>query len=157
LSVAIRVKSASAPATERELGALRNLLGDSHPDWVGFLQDGNGGTPEPNELEVGEDNLLGVRTFFGAGEALQERLRLARVLPGNVLAIADDGCGNYLCLRLDGDQAVVFCDHELDEVTAVAASFTDFMAKLRPDPGSVKLEPGQVISAWIDPSLLERK
>ena len=54
--------------------------------------------------------------------------RLDRLLP-----IGTDGCSNYLCLVLDGDEAgsVVFFDHETAGVTPLADSFSEFLAMLR--------------------------
>lgn len=48
-----------------------------------------------------------------------------------------------------------FWDHELEQETALNATFTAFLESLEEfDPRSVELKPGQVVSAWIDPSLL---
>ena len=53
--------------------------------------------------------------------------QLDRLLP-----IGTDGCGNSLCLVLDGDDlgCVVFFDHETAGVTPLADSFSEFLAML---------------------------
>lgn len=49
----------------------------------------------------------------------------------------------------------MFWDHELEEETAISSTFSEFLDSLRNfDPASVELKPGQLISVWIDPSLL---
>ncbi|MEM6791925.1 MAG: SMI1/KNR4 family protein [Myxococcota bacterium] len=71
--------------------------------------------------------------------------------------IADAEGGNYVCLRREpsGAWGVVFWDHELEEETAISSTFSEFLDSLRNfDPASVELKPGQLISVWIDPSLL---
>jgi hypothetical protein len=63
-----------------------------------------------------------------------------------LLADVDAACG-----------AVYFWDHEQPTPSVqIASDFAAFVELLRPfDPDSIKLMPGQVMSAWIDPDFLK--
>ena len=64
--------------------------------------------------------------------------------------------GNYVFV--DGATgAVYFWDHEQPTPPVqMASDFAAFMEMLEPfDPGSIKLKPGQVKTAWIDPDFLK--
>jgi len=62
--------------------------------------------------------------------------------------IAEDGSGNIVAVSPGG--SVCFWDHETDELLVIASSWEEFASGcVTPEP--VKLEPGQIKSAWIDP------
>ena len=126
-----------------------------HADWIEFLRRNDGATPEPNAHDEHRD--VAVQAFYGAAEARSAYRDLSDRMPPHLLPIADAEGGNFVCLGL-GPRAsgVLFWDHETEEATPVAASFARFLEGLFPfGPDSVELAPGQVISAWIDPALLE--
>lgn len=138
----IRDVAPAAPATD-------------HADWIEFLRRNDGATPEPNAHEADPD--VAVHAFYSAAEARVAHRDLSDRMPPHLLPIADAEGGNFVCLGLGPDASgVLFWDHETEEARPVAASFARFLEQLSPfGPDSVELAPGQVISAWIDPALLE--
>lgn len=149
-----RSPGATSSDLERVIGP---SIGAQHSDWVDFLLQQDGAVPDVNEFDVGADNGSGVQTFYGAEEAVRTREHLSDRLPAYLLPIADAEGGNFVCLGLSPQvSGVFFWDHETERAIHLAASFTGFVEALRPfDPDSVELKPGQVVSAWIDPALLE--
>lgn len=63
-------------------------------------------------------------------------------------AIGEDACGNGFVVTRDG--AVLFWDHETDNLISLATSVSEFVANCI-DSVPVELNPGQVKSVWIDP------
>jgi hypothetical protein len=128
-----------------------------HGDWIDFLTQNDGAVPEVNEFDVGPQNGSGIQRFYSIAEVAAARRQLADRMSEAFLPIADVEGGNYVCLGLSPrSSGVLFWDHETEEATHISSSFSKFIDDLRPfDPGSVVLKPGQVVSAWIDPSLLE--
>jgi hypothetical protein len=68
--------------------------------------------------------------------------------------IGEDSCGNQFLYSPDG--CVLFWDHETDDETFLAKTINEFLGSLSP-PAPVELQPGQVISAWINPAFLEEQ
>ena len=64
--------------------------------------------------------------------------------------IAEDESGNAFVARPNG--CIAFWDHETGELTDLAASWEVFVEGCAPAQ-TVQLEPGQVKSVWIDPTL----
>lgn len=128
-----------------------------HADWIEFLRRNDGAIPEVNEFDVGTDNGSGVQAFYSAAEVRSALRQLSDRMPEHLVPIADAEGGNYVCLGLaPHGSGVLFWDHETEEATQISTSFAKFLENLRPfDPDSIELKPGQVVSAWIDPSLLE--
>ena len=63
--------------------------------------------------------------------------------------IAEDEGGNYFVAASDG--AVLFWDHETDDLTPLANSLQEFVAQcIAPPPA--ELDPKRVKSVWIDPA-----
>ncbi len=115
-----------------------------------FVSRHDGARPNNNILAVPGDE-ISVRKFVPVVEAAALRDGIEG-FPPHAIAIAEDDCGNYVWLE-PRTGAVFFWDHEQDEHgVLIADNFDDFLALLQPfDPSSIKLGPGQVISAWIDP------
>jgi hypothetical protein len=65
----------------------------------------------------------------------------------------EDGCGNLVTEMQDG--SICFWDHETDELTVIANSWEEFAIGCVP-PREVKLEPGQVESAWVNPEFAKK-
>jgi hypothetical protein len=143
------------------VGSIRDIVpgatATEHDDWIEFLRRNDGAVPEVNEFDVGTDNGSGVQAFFGVADVQETRHRLSDRMPEHLLPIADAEGGNYVCLGLSPQgSGVHFWDHETEEATQVSSSFAQFLEDLRPfDHDAVELKPGQVVSAWIDPALLE--
>ena len=66
---------------------------------------------------------------------------------------AEDGSGNLF--TEDANQQICFWDHETDVVTAIAASWDEFVRGCT-EPKEIRLEDGQVKSAWINPELAKK-
>ncbi|MDX9724336.1 MAG: SMI1/KNR4 family protein [Myxococcota bacterium] len=135
----MQIKSEGAPVTELELECLRDAIGSEPPsDYVGFLSSRNG-------------------CRVDVGRVIAEKAALGGQLSRHAWPVADAEGGNYVCLRREeaGVWCIVFWDHELETETVLSSTFSAFLESLEKfDPASVELKPGQVISAWIDPSLL---
>lgn len=135
---------------EREIG--RALPADYRE----FLSHSDGATPSPNFFDTQGSGNSRVRKFVPA----QDLLRLCNEVAGlyeldiRALPVAEDAFGNYVLLRTSETDFgnMSFWDHETDEVSLVAASFTDFLTVLKPDTDdlSPELDPGDV-EVWIDP------
>ena len=128
-----------------------------HHDWIAFLKEHDGAIPDGNQFDVSPDGGSGIQRFLSVAEARATKRRLVDRLPDAFLPVAEAEGGNYICLGLSpSSSGVIFWDHETERGTPVALTFQDFIDNLRQfDPDSIVLRPGQVISAWIDPSLLE--
>jgi hypothetical protein len=121
------------------------------PSYVEFVGKHDGAKPAANSF-VTSDNEVGVSRFIPVAEAVD----LAREIDGfppQVIILAEDDCGNYFYVEPETG-AVCFWDHEVDGADEqVAEDVSAFVAKLTPfDPERVELAPGQVRSAWVNPS-----
>ncbi len=140
------------PPGEEALRELAAHIGHGlPPSYVSFVNTHDGAHPEENSL-VTSDNEIGVSRFIPAAEAA----RLSQEIegfPSQVIPFAEDDCGNYFYVKPETG-AVHFWDHEVEggdeQVAADAAGFVERLAPF--DAKRVQLAPGQVISAWIDPS-----
>lgn len=127
--------------------ALNCVLPDS---FRAFVRDHDGAEPEDNTFDV-PGNQSGVRAFIslvGASELMRE----IEGFPTTGVPVAEDGCGNYVWLKSETGE-ILFWDHEFEsDGVVIANDFEAFIASLKPfDIASVRLEPGQVIHAWIHP------
>jgi hypothetical protein len=160
-------KPADAAALERWT---KSLPGRLPADYLRFLQQSNGGKPQPNRCpDMRGEFRFSVRTLLGITGSSDTDLgahmeRFRGRVPGNMIPIGYDDCGNLFVLSIAGKDAgcVYFWDHELeadegepprtDKLTRVAVNFAAFLRGLkRFDPASIKLNPGDVKSVWIDP------
>ena len=135
--------------SEQDVAMLERRLPSGLPHgYRRFLLHHNGGTPQPDCVDVPGFGETDVQVFYGIGrdietsciqwniDALNERLD-AWLVP-----IACDSGGNVFCLSLrpNDNGAVIYCD--LDSVFAdfgkpppmypVAADFDNFLSRLRP-------------------------
>lgn len=131
---------------------------------VGYLQrlaEINGAVPESNIFDVADRNNSGVNQFIPFDRVSYEVGLLEQHGVETFLPIAYAEGGNYVCVATKGldEGKVFFLDHEipgLAALTKVAASIEDFFQMLRPFTSEdIKLKPGQVKRAWIDPDLLK--
>ncbi len=120
-------------------------------DYRTFVLKHDGATPAPN-IFASSQNQSEVRRFVRLSEAASLRASIEG-FPSKAIPVAEDSCGNYVWLD-HKTGAVFFWDHELEQDgEKIADSFEAFLASLEPfDPQSVRLEPGQVKSVWVDPS-----
>lgn len=124
---------------EAELGA---VLPHSYRQ---FLMKSNGGAPTPDTIDIpgAECSPTDVQVFFGIGRTVESSdlswnfALVGQRCPGlHALPIACDSGGNLFCLKFEGDAAakVIYCDLDDPDCATyeVAASFDEFVAKLRP-------------------------
>lgn len=145
----------TAGATDKELEAVERRLGCRLPaTFETFLRRHNGASPEPNRLPGAEQGIT-VRYFLPLSAALALAAEIEG-FPRDAWPVAEAACGNYIWLDARSG-AIFYWDHEIDgKSPSIAQSFDEFLEKLEPwDPATVRLEPGQVRSVWIDPAFLE--
>lgn len=133
---------------EQALVALEHDLGLVLPvAYRAFLQQHNGGYPDPNAFERETNNRKGrqlaiVSDFFGIDDVRKYRRWHVDRVPRNLLAIARDPGGNMILLSVDGSDVgqVFFWDHDREttpptyaNVYAVAPDFSSFLDALH-DP-----------------------
>jgi cell wall assembly regulator SMI1 len=131
------------PATEQDVTHLEMALAAVLPaDYREFLLQHNGGYPKPSGFCDGQEV---VDSFFGfceKGNCLWCNYYMTRaVIPADVIPIAGDPLGNYICLAVKKPRAgkVFFWDHEagesggLSELAESFSAFLDSMCELPPD------------------------
>lgn len=160
----IKIKRVNKAPSEKSIARAESELGCALPvEYLVFLAKYNGGEPETNIFRIpGTANESGVNEFI-AIENLAKEFELGGFRQiGGVIPIAYAEGGNYVCLSTAKPDlgAVLFWDHEVvtdrSGLLKLANSVQEFLDLLEPfDPRQVKLKPGQVKSAWIDPSLLD--
>jgi cell wall assembly regulator SMI1 len=126
-----------------------------------FVMKYNGSEPESNVLDVkcvrrdsGEiyENSLGVSRFIPLMRIITEGKHIDGV-SCRFIPVAEDSCGNYVCLDLDTDGEVFFWDHEdpSDDIR-LANSWKEFLESLEAfDVDKIDLGSIKVISSWINP------
>ncbi len=145
------------PAMPMDIEELqREVGGELPPSFIDFLQHHDGAKPETNSFKIGYTNGSGVNGFIPLGDILSARGNID-ALPTTAFPIAWTEGGNYVFIDMAADGSVFFWDHEQPErPTLLASDFASFVNMLEPfDPTSIKLRPGQVTSAWIDPDFLK--
>ena len=136
-----------------DIARLEEAIGGALPfEYLEFVRSHDGATPESNSIAIGTHNESSVRCFIPAAEAAS-LVGEIEGFPSAVAPLAEDGCGNYFYVKI-GSGSVCFWDHEVDDGdTEVASTITEFLSALLPfDSSTVKLAPGQVKYAWIDPA-----
>jgi|HubBroStandDraft_5_1064220.scaffolds.fasta_scaffold208627_2 hypothetical protein len=143
-------KSASKEAVQKLEAALGCPISDS---FRRFVSENDGSEPESNQFKIGDDNGAAVNRFIPVSEILEERQYIDNC-PSQAYPIAWASCGNYVLLDEGEGGKVYFWDHEFEDenITELADNFDAFLSMVEPfDLDSIKLEPGQVKSVWIDP------
>jgi hypothetical protein len=143
-------------ASRQEIVALERTLGESLPsEFIDFVAQHDGAEPETNIFKI-ETTESGVNEFIPV-KAIPREMKLIENLPGRAFPVAWAEGGNYVLLNLGAGGAIFFWDHERPEnIVRLASSFRSFLESLEPfDINSIKLKPGQVQKAWIDPNFLK--
>lgn len=162
MTISIR-KIKEAPSAEL-IARTEKVLGCALPaGYLAFLAKYNGGEPETNVFQIpGVGNESGVNEFIDLVSLPKEIEFGGFEETKGVIPIAFAEGGNYICLAISEPDlgTVFFWDHEVangrNGLVKLASSVQEFVGLLKPfDPTQIKLKPGQVKSAWIDPSLLE--
>jgi hypothetical protein len=144
MAVTFEYPDGHRPATEQDVTHLEMAITAVLPaDYRAFLLQHNGGYPKPSGFCNGQEV---VNSFFGFCEknnCLLCNFYMTRtVLPFDVIPIAGDPFGNYICLATSKPQAgkVFFWDHEggasgnLSELADSFSAFLDSMCELPPLP-----------------------
>lgn len=119
--------------------------------YVDYLKIHNDGDLEPNFLKFRE-NAVNIRYFYGMGT--ENNVDLTEIypiyrdrIPENCIPIAEDDCGNQICMSLNGDSygKIYFWDHEtmdmdenekknlsIDRMILIADSFDALCKKICP-------------------------
>jgi SMI1-KNR4 cell-wall len=121
-----------------------------------FTRENDGAEPETNIFKINEKTDCGVNKFIPVSKIVDERQWVGN-LPSTGYPVAWAEGGNYVFIDEGKKGEVYFWDHELPEqITKVGNNFEAFISNLEPfDTESIKLRPGQVKSAWIDPDFLK--
>ena len=120
------------------------------PDYRQFLLTFAGGPPEGCSFRVPglEENRrlaeLYPLTTDSEGASLEGTVDWDEFFPREMLAFADDGCGNWFCIGIRGQISgrVFYVDHDYERdhplhISQIAASFQQFMQSSQPpDPPS---------------------
>ena len=145
------------PASRNDIAEFEEKLGESLlPDFLVFVQQNDGSEPETNIFKIGTTNESGVNGFIPIREIVGEMQKIDN-LPARSFPIAWAEGGNYVFINQALSGAVFFWDHELpDNLIRLSDSFLSFLESLEPfDIRAIKLKPGQVKKAWIDPDFLK--
>lgn len=130
----------------QDIASIEAELGAALPDsYRRFLLHYNGGAPTPDTIDVpgAVGSPTDVQVFFGVGRSVESSdLAWNLALVGercaglHILPIACDSGGNLFCLQFERGAAarIIYCDLDDPDCATyeVAASFDDFVAKLRP-------------------------
>ena len=123
-----------------------------------FVETNDGAYPEDNSFPVGDiAHMGGVDRFIPIESIIRQREYIEDIGP-HAYPVALSACGNYVILDQGKEGAIFFWDHEVEGgLTKIADRFDGFLNLLEPfDVASIKLAPGQVKSAWINPDLLKQ-
>ena len=119
--------------SEDQLIDFEKDVGKSLPDdYRLFLLKNNGGRPEPNIFQTLDGKYESdIQFFYGLVDddlyGLRDNLiHLRDRLSDREIAIATDSGGNYITINIDSDE-VCFFDHEIEEYSLIAKSFSDFI------------------------------
>ena len=124
-------------------------------DYINFLLESNGGTPEEDlvfdfiDVVNNETNSTDIREFYIFYEENEDMyddimevnsiMREEETISEDYFVIADDSAGNPICMKINGDDkgTIFFGDHELEDadtgyilMSKVADSFSEFIGKL---------------------------
>ena len=130
---------------------LAEAVGHELPgSYVAFVGDHDGAAPATNSFII-RDNEVSVSRFIPVEEAVSLGKEI-NGFPQGVIPFAEDDCGNYFYVE-PRSGSVWFWDHETEGADEqVALDALGFEASLMPLDSEVKLAPGQVRHAWVNPS-----
>lgn len=148
----ISIENSKKQLTLEELEKTESRLGFKFPiDYKDFLLKHNGGTPKPNtfifiEKSIQSNSLVDFfHAIYDAGsdgnlELDYNYFRSSSRIPPNIVPIAGDPFGNFICLSVAGNDKgkMYFWDHEsepqnssYENLSLIADSFTKFLSILK--------------------------
>ena len=102
--------------------------------YVKCAMHNNGGYPSKNSYDTNKATGRTIKKLLSFNEEDAENIwkinRLLGSKDSGFVVFAIDSFGNAICFARDSG-AVVFIDHESDEVEQIAASFEDFLGALK--------------------------
>lgn len=146
-----RIDNTGPTITASDLEALEQRLGAPLPsDYAAFLLRYNGGSPTPDGVPVegwaDGGPILEVRELYrckprplDTDDVLWNVECYAGRMPGGLLPIGANSCGDQICLWITGEDrgAVVLWDHEAEHkppscknIYAVARTFSEFLERI---------------------------
>jgi SMI1-KNR4 cell-wall len=165
--MAVTMIAKGVPVGPQDIKALESRLEVRLPSaYREFLCEYNVAVPAENKYEAGETT-TSVTSFFGISDnrmddLIEQNRLFAYRIPDGTLAIADAAGGNLICLDLESGKIYLW-DHEeeaaavgdqaanFDNMYELAESFSEFLRRIESfDPGSVQLDPNNVISVSIE-------
>ena len=152
----MKLLNSAEPILREDVLEFGNYLSVKLPeDYIEFIVNANGGTPELDMLydfydEVSEqENTSVIRRFFSViSNAECEKnnikfiynvMRRVEIIPFDMIPIADDPTGNVICISLSQDDygAVYYLNHEFEDSdtgylmkSKITDSFKEFIEKL---------------------------
>ncbi|KNE20710.1 SMI1/KNR4 family protein [Virgibacillus pantothenticus] len=168
----IEIEASNVKFDKAEFSDFENKLGTNLPvDYVSFLKEKNGGTPEPNilELSTGEINSISITDFFGVKleeiNDLNSQYNIYKGrIPRNNIPICRVEGGNIVCLNVE-DKTISFWDHDIELIKEelkprnpliyIAESFNDFLESIKPYNTEDEMDDYKVKNVWIDPEFLK--
>jgi len=158
----IQMSKVDTPPSAEKISSAEAVLGTKFTnEYLDFLWGYNGAIPEANVFRISDQNSAGVSAFVPIEKVAHEASLMDMDVTAEFFPIAYAEGGNYLCMPLSSSKksGIYFCDHEipgLESLTKLAESLRDFLDQLRPiNRNEIKLKPGQVKKAWIDPRFLK--
>jgi hypothetical protein len=145
-----------ATASPVELANLERRLGRLLPEsYRKFATGFDGAKPDTNIFPIGNGNESGVNGFIKVSDIEQEPRHIEN-LGAAAFPVAWAEGGNYVVVDLAKEGRVFFWDHETAGLPQLSSDFDSFLSLLEPfNIDDIKLKPGQLKSAWIDPDFLK--
>jgi len=122
-------------ASAKDIENLERFLDRKLPEsYINFVSKFDGAVPEDNFVEAkgfDEDAII-IRSFVPVSKIQKLMIDIDYSFV-QIIPIADDDCGNYLCLKLS-DASIVFWDHEEPygyEDKVIASDINDLLSQLK--------------------------
>lgn len=156
---------------ETELDKFENELGVILPQsYKHFLQKYNGGTPEPNIIELKNEEIksISITDFFGVKNAQINDLKFQyeiykERIPNKHIPISRVEGGNIICLGLE-NHYISLWDHDTELLNAdikpnnpliyIEKNFEKFIEKIKPMKENMDLQDYKVRDIWVAPDFL---
>ena len=148
-----KMRSINPPIESNEVAAFERHVGISFPaSYKEFLLATNGGRPLKSDFPIMDGSTSNIHVFLGIGvstptsELDYAYEQYGGALPQGVVPIANDDCGNYVCLDVrSGHDRIFFWDKshfwstgewrekDLHEVADSFEQFLDLLERYQPD------------------------
>ncbi len=146
-------------ASAKDIENLERFLDRKLPEsYINFVFKFDGAVPEDNLVEAKgfEEGAIGIRSFVPISK-IQKLMVDIDYSFEQTIPIADDDCGNYLCLKLS-DASIVFWDHEEPygyEDKMVAKDINGLLSQLKKFDMSSLDKEGKAEVVWANSEFIE--